>query len=103
MNLMIEAKDKEQAVFELMRMFKLPGIQLFNKVSLHVRRDENRPGKAKPKNTAKKGKEEDDGLDAMNEKIEVKEEKGPVLVPEDEIRTSGPERRVYWPPGMEEY
>jgi UV DNA damage endonuclease len=32
MDLMIEAKDKEQAVFELMRTFKLPGYDTFNDI-----------------------------------------------------------------------
>lgn len=48
MDLMIEAKDKEQAVFELMRAFKLPGWDKFNDVIPHVRVDENQPVK-KPK------------------------------------------------------
>ncbi|GJC92957.1 UV damage endonuclease UvdE [Colletotrichum higginsianum] len=34
MDLMIEAKDKEQAVFELMRAFKLPGWDTFNDVGM---------------------------------------------------------------------
>ena len=32
MDLMIEAKDKEQAVFELVRTFKLPGFEMFNDI-----------------------------------------------------------------------
>jgi len=32
MDLMIEAKDKEQAVFELMRTFQLPGFEKFNDI-----------------------------------------------------------------------
>ncbi|KAF2395532.1 UV-endonuclease UvdE [Trichodelitschia bisporula] len=73
MDLMIEAKDKEQAVFELMRTFKLPGFDLFNDVIPHVREDENRPKSDGP------------------------------IVPDDEVGMGGPERRVYWPPGMEEW
>jgi UV DNA damage endonuclease len=32
MDLMIEAKNKEQAVFELVRTFKLPGFERFNDI-----------------------------------------------------------------------
>ncbi|KAI7093588.1 UV-damage, partial [Hortaea werneckii] len=42
MDLMIEAKDKEQAVFELMRTFKLPGFDSFNDVVPYVRNDDNK-------------------------------------------------------------
>lgn len=108
MDLMIEAKDKEQAVFELMRTFKLPGWDLFNDVIPHIRQDENKPIKPKPKKAAKKGKKKgknaDDDLDALDEKIEEgEEEKPPAVIPEEEIGMGGPERRVYWPPGMEEW
>lgn len=37
MDLMIEAKDKEQAVFELMRTYNLPGFEKMNDVIPHVR------------------------------------------------------------------
>ncbi|KAL6879155.1 UV-endonuclease UvdE [Trichoderma novae-zelandiae] len=40
MDLMIEAKDKEQAVFELMRTFRLPGWDLFNDIVPYERDDE---------------------------------------------------------------
>lgn len=42
MDLMIEAKDKEQAVFELMRTFKLPGFNTFSNMTPHMRQDENK-------------------------------------------------------------
>ncbi|KAF2199324.1 UV-endonuclease UvdE [Delitschia confertaspora ATCC 74209] len=108
MDLMIEAKDKEQAVFELMRTFKLPGFDLFNDVIPHVRQDENKPFKPKSKKGARKGKKKvskvDDYLDAMEEEIEAAEETAePALVPEEEIGMGGPENRVYWPPGMEDW
>ncbi|ORY11625.1 UV-endonuclease UvdE-domain-containing protein [Clohesyomyces aquaticus] len=110
MDLMIEAKDKEQAVFELMRTFKLPGFHLFNDIIPHVRQDENRPIKAKPKKAVKKtgkgkGKTEDDELAALDAKIEGAEDEeiGAVFVPEEEVGMGGPERRVYWPPGQEEW
>jgi UV DNA damage endonuclease len=98
MDLMIEAKDKEQAVFELMRTFKLPGYNLFNDIIPHVRHDENKPVKvAKSKSTPKKknnaaAAEDDVGLDTV-----------PVAVPDEEVGMGGPERRVYWPPTMEEW
>lgn len=106
MDLMIEAKDKEQAVFELMRTFKLPGFDTFNDVIPYVRNDENRPWKPpvkKQKKTPKKKKG-----DAAGEADEVKEEEEaepqpPPLVPEEELAMGGPENRVYWPPGMEEW
>lgn len=106
MDLMIEAKDKEQAVFELMRTLKLPGFDLFNDVVPHQRQDENKPFKAKPKKAAKKGKKKADDLDDLDAKIEQAEEEeevAPPLIPEDEVSMGGPERRVYWPPTMEDW
>lgn len=89
MDLMIEAKDKEQAVFELMRVFKLPGFHLFNDMIPHVRKDDNKIVKVAKKKT-KKGEPEP-------EPEEMK------ITPEDEVGMGGPEGRVYWPPGMEEW
>jgi len=60
MNLMIEAKDKEQAVFELMRIFKLPGFGKFNDIIPHVRNDDNKPVKAAAKKTPKKKSKSED-------------------------------------------
>ncbi|KAL5403181.1 hypothetical protein PMIN04_012869 [Paraphaeosphaeria minitans] len=104
MDLMIEAKDKEQAVFELMRTFKLPGFDLFNDVIPHVRQDENRPWKPKPKKAAKKSKKKAEELEELDAKLEEEEQdKPPPVVPEEEIGMGGPDRRVYWPPGMEDW
>lgn len=111
MDLMIEAKDKEQAVFELMRTFKLPGFDLFNDVIPHMRQDENKPFKPTPKKAAKKnGKRKKaaiaDELEQLDEKLELEgEEEGkpPPLVPDEDISMGGPQRRVYWPPGMEHW
>lgn len=104
MDLMIEAKDKEQAVFELMRTFKLPGFDLFNDVIPHVRQDENKPWKPKPKKAAKKSKKKQDELEELGVKVEEEEEdKPPPVVPDEEIAMGGPDRRVYWPPGMEDW
>lgn len=102
MDLMIEAKDKEQAVFELMRTFKLPGYERFNDIIPYVRNDHNKPVRAAKKKTPKKKKgkatEEDD--DPEDEPEEASE-RSPV--PEEEVGMGGPEGRVYWPPGMEEW
>ncbi|KAL2869234.1 UV-endonuclease UVE-1 [Aspergillus lucknowensis] len=93
MDLMIEAKDKEQAVFELMRTYKLPGHDLFNDITPYVRTDENKPFKPPPKSRKKNG-----GFVDLEAQMPP-----PKAVPEEEIGMGGPERRVYWPPGMEEW
>lgn len=97
MDLMIEAKDKEQAVLELMRTFKLPGFDTFTDIIPHQRGDESKPAKPpkkKSKKVMKAGEEEglepDLGTPA-------------VVVPEEDTGMGGPDGRVYWPPGMEEW
>ncbi|TID24224.1 UV-endonuclease UvdE [Venturia nashicola] len=106
MDLMIEAKDKEQAVFELMRTFKLPGFDRISDMIPHVRRDDNKPiVRAKPKTPKKKKtKVKDEGADEITEEatqeVEVKEQE---IIADDEVGMGGPEGRVYWPPGMEEW
>jgi UV DNA damage endonuclease len=105
MDLMIEAKDKEQAVFELMRTFKLPGFELINNVIPHEREDESRdpvkrkkPRKSKGRGKKKEvGGDEDDGDDDYDIVKEGKE------VAEEDRSMGGSMRRVYWPPGMEEW
>lgn len=91
MDLMIEAKDKEQAVFELMRTFKLPGYETFNDVIPFVRNDDNKVAHAA---MAKK---------ARSKKASNSDEPEPDLIVDDEVGMGGPEGRVYWPPGMEEW
>ncbi|KAM3418581.1 hypothetical protein BST61_g4557 [Cercospora zeina] len=86
MDLMIEAKDKEQAVFELMRIFKLPGYDTFNDILPYTRNDDNKMT-----------------LQAMNRKKKKEDGPEPELVPEEDIGMGGPEGRVYWPPTMEEW
>lgn len=105
MDLMIEAKDKEQAVFELMRTFKLPGFHTFNDIVPHTRQDENKPWKPKPKKAVKKGRKKKDDLDDLDVKIEEAdvEDVPPPVIPDEEVGMGGPEGRVYWPPGMEEW
>lgn len=106
MDLMIEAKDKEQAVFELMRTFKLPGYDTFNDILPHVRKDDNKPIKTPKKKTSKKRKAiktDDEDLDAAEEAIEVEEDPVQQVILDDEVGMGGLEGRVYWPPGMEHW
>ncbi|KAL8932562.1 MAG: hypothetical protein Q9216_006782 [Gyalolechia sp. 2 TL-2023] len=115
-DLMIEAKDKEQAVFELMRTFKLPGFDLFNDIVPHVRKDENRravrqtpkkkkrqPPKKQKKGGVKKEAEDDDDEDDNGSEDPPEAEKETVIVPDEEIGMGGPDGRVYWPPGQEHW
>ena len=85
MDLMIEAKDKEQAVFELYRKYNIGPKDLFNEVIPHQRSDECKPKIVR----RKKGIEE-----VLSEEV---------IVPEEEVGMGGPERRVYWPQGKEEW
>lgn len=105
MDLMIEAKDKEQAVFELMRTFKLPGFERINDIVPHQRLDENRPWKPKPKKKPKKSKKKADDLEDIETKLEEAEDEHvpPPIVPDEELGMGGPEGRVYWPPTMEDW
>ena len=96
MDLMIEAKDKEQAVFELMRTFKLPGYDTFNEVIPYQRSDENKAWKPPKRKTPKKKKDED----APEPEPEPAP---PPIIPDDEVGMGGLEGRVYWPLGMEEW
>ncbi|TAQ90560.1 hypothetical protein B7494_g1137 [Chlorociboria aeruginascens] len=100
MDLMIEAKDKEQAVFELMRIFKLPGYETFNNVIPYERSDDNRPLPKKPKKKPKKqiqAEIEEFGRELSEEEIERE------IVKEENVGMGGKENRVYWPQGMEEW
>jgi len=81
MDLMIEAKDKEQAVFEMMKTYRLPGWNTFNAIVPYERDDHNKEVKVKK------------GQDPI-----VKD-----IVPEEEVGMGGPDNRVYWPPGMDEW
>lgn len=123
-DLMIEAKDKEQAVFELMRTFKLPGYEKIVDMVAHEREDQNRPAvpakKAKKKDTPKKRKAK--GAKGGHEDEAVKQEEGepeaeneggtkaqdtggiPAFeVSPDDFGMGGPLGRVYWPVGFEEW
>ncbi|KAF5021605.1 hypothetical protein F66182_6352 [Fusarium sp. NRRL 66182] len=96
MDLMIEAKDKEQAVFELMRTFKLPGWNTFNDIVPYERQDESRKA---IKKKAKKGKKKNDVNGEVENDIEVPEK----IVSAEDFGMGGPQDRVYWPEGMEEW
>lgn len=85
MDLMIEAKDKEQAVFELMRTFKLPGFNSFTDITPYERHDDNK------------------FADSVAGQRKIAKGEHLDLVPEDEIAMGGPDGRVYWPVGMEEW
>ena len=102
MDLMIEAKDKEQAVFELMRTFKLPGYDTFSDIVPHVRKDDNKPVRTPKKKAPKKSKGKN-ATDEDNDSTMADEESAPETIPEDEVGMGGPEGRVYWPPGMEDW
>lgn len=117
-DLMIEAKDKEQAVFELMRTFKLPGFENIVDMLAHEREDQNRPAipAKKPKKTPKKrkakGGKDDQDTNGANEEQEEDE-----IAPKNEdfagvpafevspeqFGMGGPLGRVYWPVGFEDW
>lgn len=84
MDLMIEAKDKEQAVFELYRKYGIGGNGLFKDMVPHVRTDENVPEKP-----VRRKREE------LHESVEV--------VDNGDLSMGGEDRRVYWPEGKEDW
>lgn len=99
MDLMIEAKDKEQAVFEVMRTLRLPGHEKINDMIPFMRGDENKPWKpVKQKKTPKQQK----AVEAEEEMHGDPEAQPPPVIP-DEIAMGGPDNRVYWPVGFEEW
>ncbi|KAH8880570.1 UV-endonuclease UvdE [Thozetella sp. PMI_491] len=108
MDLMIEAKDKEQAVFELMRTFKLPGFEKINDVIPYHREDQGWPkplseiaAQFSEKAGAKKRKQPGDRPD-KERGVGAKEAAGTTPgVSAEDFGMGGPENRVYWPPGME--
>lgn len=115
-DLMIEAKDKEQAVFELMRRFKLPGFQTISDVVAHERIDQDRPPqkaksakKSAPRKKKRKAGEDppEDADDAGNGDAEAEAavpapDPGLTVNPE-EFGMGGPLGRVYWPLGCEDW
>ncbi|OTA81204.1 hypothetical protein M434DRAFT_54053, partial [Hypoxylon sp. CO27-5] len=102
MDLMIEAKDKEQAVFNLMRNFKLPGWDSFNDVIPYEREDENRVVSKPVKK--RKHRKNAKTAETNGEVEELEEELKPIPeIPDEEVGMGGPNNRVYWPLGMEEW
>ena len=92
MDLMIEAKDKEQAVFELYRKYDIGPKDNFEQVTPHERTDDNGAHLKNQKSAKKRrGQEESDVLDAV------------ALIPQEEIGMGGSQRRVYWPQGHEHW
>lgn len=114
-DLMIEAKDKEQAVFELMRRFKLPGHDRIADMVAHEREDQDRPApkEKKPKKTSPKKKKtkskngSDEVPEVENDESAEKPEEAPapggLTVSAEDFGMGGPEGRVYWPVGFEDW
>lgn len=111
-DLMIEAKDKEQAVFELMRTFRLPGFERVNDMIPHERDDQGKPPLRVPRTHKKKavggkkrrrvGGEPGDEAQAAVEAVAEEEVLAQgVEVAAEEFGMGGPRNRVYWPLGME--
>ncbi|KAL2196626.1 UV-endonuclease UvdE-domain-containing protein [Corynascus similis CBS 632.67] len=113
MDLMIEAKDKEQAVFELMRNFKLPGFERINDMIPNEREDEPRPPpkvpkrRQKPAVSLKRKRAPDEDPIELNDvgagaDDQVQVDTGREVSDED-YTMGGPNNRVYWPPGREDW
>lgn len=110
-DLMIEAKDKEQAVFELMRTFRLPGHEKIADMVANEREDQDRPAppvkKEKAKKTGKKRKAKDEAVNEGEAQETPAEEAEPAVggltVTAEEFAMGGPLGRVYWPTGFEEW
>jgi UV DNA damage endonuclease len=103
MDLMIEAKDKEQSVFELMRTFKLPGWDTFNNIIPYERADDNKPLPKRAKKKKKTKKQLAAEIEEFGKEVSDEEELVKALIPDEEVGMGGPENRVYWPTGMEEW
>jgi len=113
MDLMIEAKDKEQAVFELLRNFKLPGFERVNDMIPNERVDEPRPApklskkKQKPAVNLKRKRAPDEDPIELNDVGAGADDQAQIdtgrEVSDDDYAMGGPEGRVYWPPGREDW
>lgn len=101
-DLMIEAKDKEQAVFELMRSFRLPGFERINNVVPYEREDEDRPAKKVPKKR-KRGRAAGEGKEEGVDEGEEEEASEGRFVSTEQFGMGGPLNRVYWPIGMDDW
>lgn len=112
-DLVIEAKDEEQAVFELMRKFKLPGFEKINDMIPHKRQDKNRPSE-KLLQKRKRGDSdryedededdsEDEGRGEGKEEGEEATQSKTETIPPKEVAMGGPQNRVYWPIGKRDW
>jgi UV DNA damage endonuclease len=101
-DLMIEAKDKEQAVFELMRNFKLPGYDRIRDLIPHEREDEPQEEVRRKKAKAKGRKKKDAEIEVNGDEDYDIIKPGRVVSAND-FGMGGPLGRVYWPVGMEEW
>lgn len=132
-DLMIEAKDKEQAVLELMRNFKLPGFERIGDMIPHERADQSPAvrkvagrtsavaGKENRKGKRKRAPEEDEngegdrdaamagegnsGFEDQTKQTDEPLGDGTVAgsVGEDDFGMGGNDGRVYWPPGRADW
>jgi UV DNA damage endonuclease len=110
-DLMIEAKDKEQAVFELMRTFKLPGFERINDMIPFERDDESRPAPKTPKKKKagalrRKRALDEDPVDLDDAGAGADDQESVPMAKEvsaQDFAMGGPLNRVYWPPGREEW
>ena len=104
MDLMIEAKDKEQAVFALMRTFKLPGFERINDMIPHEREDGSGPAASPSGKANLKRKREPDGANAgSSNPVGHTEVRTGRDVSDEDYAMGGPHGRVYWPPGREDW
>ncbi|PBP19016.1 UV-endonuclease UVE-1 [Diplocarpon rosae] len=103
MDLMIEAKDKEQAVFELMRTLRLPGWDTFNNIIPFERDDDNRPVPKKAKKKKTKKQIDAEIAEFGREVSEPDDDAAKPVISDEEVGMGGSESRVYWPPGQEEW
>jgi UV DNA damage endonuclease len=100
-DLLVLAKDNEQAVFDLMRTFKLPGFEKINDMIPHEREDDHKPSRKVPKK--RKRKDGGDAADSDRHEDEGAEKalSGEDMIAPEEVAMGGPLNRVYWPVGME--
>lgn len=117
-DLLIEAKDEEQAVFQLMRNFKLPGFEKINDMIPHKRQDENRVSKVLHKrNRGDSDRYEDEDANEHDIEHDIEDDnedegghEGGKLtqtktgtIPPKEVAMGGPHNRVFWPVGKRDW
>lgn len=113
-DLLIEAKDEEQAVFELMRNFKLPGFEKINDMIPHKRQDENRLSEVPHKRKRSESHRHEDEDENENDSGDYSEDEGGddgeeaaqskiATIPFKEVGMGGPHNRVFWPVGKRDW